>query len=193
MVIVILKSIDAFAHMDLQEAIAVKSGPWDSGKWLKRPKISYSDLHHMHQLVSHRFLWFSHNLLLIPNSFLDDLSQLKYAVYGDTMYIIGGESYQRASLIYAYDFNGNVWETVHVESTNVPTPRYASSSVVYGDKIFMFGGVTESSGISNELWAFDISARNWENVTVKTEGCNNTAINCRLPLACAGHTATVSN
>lgn len=110
------------------------------------------------------------------------------------MYIIGGESYQRGSMIYAYDFNGNVWETVHVESSNVPTPRYASSSVVYGDKIFMFGGVNANSsqGISNELWAFDISARNWENITVKTEGCNNTAINCRLPLACAGHTATVS-
>src|SRR5690349_638204 len=35
------------------------------------------------------------------------------AVYGDTMFTIGGESYHRGELLYAYDFNGNVWETVH--------------------------------------------------------------------------------
>lgn len=57
--IVIMRSIDAFAHMDLQEATAVKSGLWASGKWSKRPKISYSDPHHMHQLVTIDFIFIS--------------------------------------------------------------------------------------------------------------------------------------
>lgn len=106
------------------------------------------------------------------------------------MYIVGGESYQRGKLIYAYDFNGNIWETIHIDNTQ-PSARYASSSVVYGDKIFVYGGVVEGAGISNELWAFDISARNWENIRVKTDDCNSTAIKCHLPLEVAGHTATV--
>lgn len=113
------------------------------------------------------------------------------AIYGDTMYIIGGESYHRGELLYAYDFNGNVWETVHVEKNNSPSMRYGASTVRHGDKIFMYGGVIEGAGITGELWAFDVSARNWENITVKTESCNSTVVMCPLPLESAGHTANI--
>lgn len=51
------------------------------------------------------------------------------AIYGDTMFIIGGESYHSGELLYAYDFNGNVWETVHVEKNNSPSMRYGASTV----------------------------------------------------------------
>lgn len=114
------------------------------------------------------------------------------SIYGDTMYIIGGESYDRGQLLYAYDFNGNVWEAVHGEKNNTPRMRYGSSTVIYGDKIFMYGGVFKNGGVTNELWAFDVSARNWENITVKAEACNSSAgAMCPLPLASAGHTANI--
>lgn len=73
---------------------------------------------------------------------------------------------------------------------NFPKSRYGASSVMYGDKIFMYGGVVQDSGICGELWAFDVSAKNWENITVKTEPCNSTFAMCP-PLESVGHSATL--
>uniref|UniRef100_A0A1B0BSW5 CUB domain-containing protein n=1 Tax=Glossina palpalis gambiensis TaxID=67801 RepID=A0A1B0BSW5_9MUSC len=116
------------------------------------------------------------------------------AVWRDTLYIIGGESYGRGEFMTTYDFNGNVWETVHIEKgSSVPHRRYGMSTVMYGDKIFMYGGVVKGVGISNELWAFDVSAKMWENITVKAEPCNTTATPYAMcgPLRISGHTATL--
>ncbi|KAJ8939067.1 hypothetical protein NQ318_008670, partial [Aromia moschata] len=110
------------------------------------------------------------------------------AVWRDSMYIIAGESYNRGSLLYVYDFNGNVWETPHVQRG--PSMRYGHSTVIYGDKIFIYGGVVGNRGPTSELWAFDISAKTWENVTVKVAPCNGSYLMCG-PLKSAGHTATV--
>ncbi|XP_023308777.2 attractin [Lucilia cuprina] len=116
------------------------------------------------------------------------------AVWRDTMYIIAGESYGRGKLMTTYDFNGNVWETVHTEKgSTVPEQRYGMSTVMYGDKIFMYGGVVKGSGISNELWAFDVSAKTWENITVNAEPCNTLSTPYAMcgPLHVTGHTATL--
>ncbi|XP_018573311.1 attractin isoform X3 [Anoplophora glabripennis] len=110
------------------------------------------------------------------------------AVWRDSMYIIGGESYSRSALLYVYDFNGNVWETPH--TVEGPSMRYGHSTVIYGDKIFLYGGVVGNQGPTSELWAFDISAKIWENVTVKAASCNGSYLMCG-PLKSAGHTATV--
>ncbi|XP_069690268.1 attractin-like protein 1 isoform X2 [Periplaneta americana] len=115
-------------------------------------------------------------------------------VWRDSLYIVGGESYRRAKMIYVYDFNGNVWETPHLDSKIVPRMRYGHSAVLFGDKIYMYGGVEENGVVSNELWAFDVSAKTWENITVRTEQCNTTVSNATVlcgPLRSAGHTATV--
>ncbi|XP_055714873.1 attractin [Phlebotomus papatasi] len=112
------------------------------------------------------------------------------AVWRDTLHIIAGESYGRGQLLTMYDFNGNVWETAHVEGTNYPEIRYGASTVMYGDKIFMYGGVIGNKGVCGELWAFDVSARSWENITVKIDQCNATYAMCG-PLKSAGHTATL--
>ncbi|XP_024889082.1 attractin-like protein 1 isoform X1 [Temnothorax curvispinosus] len=108
-------------------------------------------------------------------------------VWKDSLYVVGGESFHRAKMIYVYDYNGNVWETPHVEG-RVPLPRYAHSCVLFGDKIFMYGGVVQNSTVTNEIWAFDVSAKVWENVTVHDDDCYNKTI-CG-PLKVAGHTAT---
>lgn len=47
-------------------------------------------------------------------------------------------------------------------------------------------------GTTSELWAFDISAKIWENVTVKADSCNISFLMCG-PLKSAGHTATIVN
>lgn len=88
--------------------------------------------------------------------------------------MVGGESFHRAKMIYVYDYNGNVWETPHVEG-KAPLPRYAHSCVLFGDKIFMYGGIVQNSTVTNEIWAFDVSAKVWENVTVH-DNCYNKTI-----------------
>ncbi|KAL1137929.1 hypothetical protein AAG570_009624, partial [Ranatra chinensis] len=110
-------------------------------------------------------------------------------VWRDSLHIIGGESYNRADMMYTYDFTGNVWESCHMPNGNVPTPRYGHSAVIFGDKIYMYGGVKAGGIVCNELWAFDVSAKSWENITVRAEPCNVTSL-CG-PLKSAGHTATL--
>ncbi|XP_063233286.1 attractin-like protein 1 [Bacillus rossius redtenbacheri] len=115
-------------------------------------------------------------------------------VWKDSLYIVGGESYHRAKMVYVYDLTGNVWETLHMDSKNVPKPRYGHSAVLFGDKIYMYGGVLESEAVTGELWALDLSSKDWENVKVRSEPCNTTGGNGTLlcgPLKLAGHTATV--
>lgn len=115
-------------------------------------------------------------------------------VWKDSMYVIAGERYERyyrehnAPLLYIYDFNGKVWETPHINES--PVMRYGHSTVIYGDKIFIYGGVVGNRGPTSELWAFDISAKIWENITVRADSCNMSFLMCG-PLKSAGHTATV--
>ncbi|CAH0395554.1 unnamed protein product [Bemisia tabaci] len=118
-------------------------------------------------------------------------------VWRDSLYIIGGESYHRAHMIYVYDFNGNVWETPQMDSRTSPTPRYGHSVALFGDKIYMYGGVKQGGEVCNELWAFDVSAKTWENITVRIDSCHNNVTSSFSqsylcgPLKSAGHTATL--
>lgn len=50
----------------------------------------------------------------------------------------------------------------------------------FQDKIFMYGGVEISGEVSADLWAFDVNAKTWENITVRSESCNTTG-NSSLP------------
>ncbi|XP_018329605.1 attractin isoform X2 [Agrilus planipennis] len=113
------------------------------------------------------------------------------AVWRDSMYIVAGESYNRGQMLYVYDFNGYVWETPHISDGGLtPLYRYAHSTVLYGDKIFIYGGVLGNRGPTSELWAFDVNAKTWENITVRAEICNGSNLLCG-PLKSAGHTATL--
>ncbi|XP_043267343.1 attractin-like protein 1 isoform X2 [Venturia canescens] len=108
-------------------------------------------------------------------------------VWKDSLYVVGGESFRKTKMIYIYDYNGNVWETPRIVGRR-PASRYAHSCVLFGDKIYMYGGVVQNSTVTNEIWAFDISAKVWENVTVR-DNCNNKTM-CG-PLKVAGHTANL--
>lgn len=44
----------------------------------------------------------------------------------------------------------------------------------------MYGGVEVTGEVSSELWAFDVNAKTWENITVHSDPCNTTG-NSSLP------------
>jgi attractin len=94
--------------------------------------------------------------LLQPKAFVPEGSASHgVVVWRDSLYVIGGESYERAKLMYVYDFTGqycrnvvhdefiyyfdvvigNIWETVHINSKNVPQSRYGHSTVIFGVRI----------------------------------------------------------
>lgn len=110
------------------------------------------------------------------------------------MYVIGGESYSRGNLMTTYNLKNNNWESIQTEEGGLaPKPRYGMSSVLHGDKIFMYGGDVKESGITNELWSFDIKKKIWQNITVNTEACkfvNKTNVICES-LKVTGHSATL--
>uniref|UniRef100_A0A8D8ZS86 Attractin-like protein 1 n=1 Tax=Cacopsylla melanoneura TaxID=428564 RepID=A0A8D8ZS86_9HEMI len=166
--------------------------------------------------VSDRGYW--QHVSLSNRDFLPEGSASHSAsVWRDSMYVIGGEAWPRSTrgsqsvstedlpMIYVYDFNGGVWETAHMADVRTsPARRYGHSSVLYGDKIYMYGGLKHETNsetgltvheVCNELWAFDVSAKTWENITVKFEPpcsgprANSTAI-CG-PIKSAGHSATL--
>jgi len=51
----------------------------------------------------------------------------------------------------------------------------------------MYGGVEVSGKVSAELWAFDISANAWENITVRAESCAHLKLNPKLPCGKNGY------
>ncbi|KAJ4432158.1 hypothetical protein ANN_20774 [Periplaneta americana] len=112
-------------------------------------------------------------------------------VWQDSLYIISGESYGKADMMSTYDFYGNVWEEVEPESDSYPTKRYGHTTVVYDDKIYLYGGLEENGVISNELWTFNISTKTWENITVRFQHCMSVDRKFCGPLRSAGHSAVL--
>jgi len=62
-------------------------------------------------------------------------------VFLDSMYVIGGESFGQGQMTYFYDFTGNVWETLHMESKHFPSPRYGHSVVLFGVIMNFYAGI----------------------------------------------------
>lgn len=74
-------------------------------------------------------------------------------------------------MCYVYNLNTNLWETPHIIG-KLPEQRYAHTCTIFKDKIYIYGGVLENSTVTNEIWAFDILSKTWENVSVN-ENCTN--------------------
>jgi len=76
-----------------------------------------------------------------------------------------------------------VWEKVDTKGSS-PPPRYSHSSVVYGDKMYVFGG-ERSAFAFGDIWAYDFKEATWEFVTP-----NQTTV--AYPAARYDHSAAVS-
>jgi N-acetylneuraminic acid mutarotase len=61
--------------------------------------------------------------------------------------------------LHQYDFDRNVWSTI--ESTGRSPPhRYRHTAVIYGDSMFVFGGVDKAHSRFNDLQRLDLSTWN---------------------------------
>jgi N-acetylneuraminic acid mutarotase len=85
-------------------------------------------------------------------------------VYSGKMYIFGGTADDFISdKLYEYNFSNDSWNLL----SEAPFRRLEHSAVVINDKLYIFGGaypVGEDFTITNELWEYDFSNKQWTRI-----------------------------
>jgi len=83
------------------------------------------------------------------------------AVYNDRLYVFGGQDDDNNKLgdLWAYDFTSSVWSEVKQadDADYKPTPRSGHTACVYGNKMYIFGGILELTKELNEMVVFDFN------------------------------------
>ena len=78
---------------------------------------------------------------------------------GKSVYMFGGQEDDNRKLndVWSFNCDDNSWSQVKFEQNDfLPTPRSGHSTVVYGQKIFIFGGILELTKELNDLVVFDL-------------------------------------
>ncbi len=83
---------------------------------------------------------------------------------GDSLYVIGGNAggvYKND--IWKSDNQGETWTKISDDSNTPFAPRDAHQVVVIGDTMYLIGGWTSNSGISNDIWQ-STDGKSWTQV-----------------------------
>lgn len=86
-------------------------------------------------------------------------------LYMGCMYIYGGQFESCETFVWKYTFDCNEWEKISfsvLPDKKVPINRRYHSAVVYRNKMYVFGGLIEIRGSTDELWSFDLEEYTWE-------------------------------
>ncbi|XP_028415555.1 uncharacterized protein LOC114538589 isoform X2 [Dendronephthya gigantea] len=108
-------------------------------------------------------------------------------LYKGSMYIYGGEFESCETFVWKYTFDNNNWEKMSfsvLPNNKAPMNRRYHSAVVYQKKMFVFGGLIEIRGSTDELWTFDLEEHTWERLSQS---------NAALPGKRYEHSAVVYN
>eukprot|EP01130_Rhizamoeba_saxonica_P008911 TRINITY_DN360_c0_g2_i3.p1 TRINITY_DN360_c0_g2~~TRINITY_DN360_c0_g2_i3.p1 ORF type:complete len:522 (-),score=118.99 TRINITY_DN360_c0_g2_i3:1506-3071(-) len=83
--------------------------------------------------------------------------------------------------LYKYNLDLRIWDQIIVIG-NKPEGRWLHSTVLYDDKLYIYGGLGDSGKVFDELWIFDLATKTWELLEPK---------GVIKPGALYGHTATI--
>ncbi len=92
-------------------------------------------------------------------------SRMVYDAESDRVVLFGGAdvfTFQMLSDTWTYDYESDTW--TNMEPANSPPPHFFHDMVYHqaGDRIVMFGGYDEGSGLyRNDTWAYDTNTNNW--------------------------------
>ncbi|XP_039262552.2 kelch domain-containing protein 1-like [Styela clava] len=93
------------------------------------------------------------------------------------LYIFGGvicgaeqqtANNKESNQLISFDVESNKWEEVEV-SNEIPEPRSGATLSAVGDKLYLFGGLSENHGWLNDMYVFEITSGKWSKVS-KFEG-----------------------
>lgn len=97
------------------------------------------------------------------------------------MYVFGGFNFgTRINNLYSLNLKTRKWKLANA-SENRPVPRSSHTAVVYGNEMFVFGGVDDDSNKLDDLWKIDLRTYAWSLVEVVGG----------VPSARSGHSAVV--
>jgi hypothetical protein len=98
------------------------------------------------------------------------------------MIVFGGFSIgERTNNVYSLNLNTEKWKLA--QTTKGPEPRSNHSAVIFQDRMYIFGGISEEGEKINELWRLDLRTYVWENLK-----CNGD-----IPSGRSGQSAIVYN
>jgi len=82
-------------------------------------------------------------------------------MWTDKMVIFGGErSAHSFGDVWFFHFEDSMWEYIAPQGSLAPSPRFDHTAVVSGDKMYIYGGRSGKT-ILSDMWAFDLYARTW--------------------------------
>ncbi|MDP2439397.1 MAG: kelch repeat-containing protein, partial [archaeon] len=87
-----------------------------------------------------------------------------------------------SSTLFVFSFSTRDWSALAFSASSVsPCPRHFHSYVLYGERLYIFGG--KSNGYLSDLWVFDFCSRAWQEL----DGHHSKSPN--KPIARFGHSA----
>jgi len=108
--------------------------------------------------------------LKVKDRFIDKRSYHASVIYNSRLYVYGGQDLNVG--IYS-DFNYvqlnedlflTHWEPVRVKGTQSPGPLARMSSVLIGDKWYLFGGTISATENTSNMWCFDFLKEEWSQI-----------------------------
>ncbi|KAG2386792.1 hypothetical protein C9374_001827 [Naegleria lovaniensis] len=83
------------------------------------------------------------------------------------MILFGGKSNGFLNDVWSFNFATGSWRRLDCENSQLITPRYGHSSVIYGDSMFVFGGYDNNAFTSKELFELNLKTFEWKSVGLK--------------------------
>lgn len=92
-------------------------------------------------------------------------------LHNDCLIIFAGyDGYRRLSDLHRFSLKYNTWKRIPIARTNKEAPchRFAHSSVVYKDEMYVFGGWNGQLTL-NSMWKFNFNKREWTCICIGNE------------------------
>ena len=82
-------------------------------------------------------------------------------IYGDSLYVFGGQDPENNKLNDIWEFNFNTSQWLEIEAEDPPVARSGHSAVLYKDNIVVFGGIHEVTKELNDMLVYDFKNKRW--------------------------------
>lgn len=90
---------------------------------------------------------------------------------GKDVYLFGGQEDDNKKMndLWCFDCDACSWSQIELENdASLPTPRSGHSTVVHGQKMYIFGGILELTKELNDLCVFDFATKKFS-----SNGCDD--------------------
>lgn len=89
-------------------------------------------------------------------------------VYKNSFFMFGGwNGYETVDELFYFSMISNIWYEVRLVCGTKPNGRYRHSSVIFGQSLFIFGGVDQKQKKYNDLYEFLIEKNEWRLIETK--------------------------